>query len=65
MSEQVTAIPPGFHSLTPHLTVRNAQQALEFYQQAFGAEVLHVANMPDGKIMHASLRFGDSRSVAA
>ena len=60
MPEQVKAVPPGFHTLTPHLTVRNAEQALEFYKNAFGAEVLHVAHMPDGKVMHAALRIGDS-----
>jgi len=60
MPEQVKAVPPGFHTLTPHLVVRNAEQALEFYKNAFGAEVLHVAHMSDGKVMHASLRIGDS-----
>jgi PhnB protein len=60
MPEQVKAVPPGFHTLTPHLTVRNAEQALEFYKKAFGAEVLHLAHIPDGKVMHASLRIGDS-----
>lgn len=60
MSQQVTPIPPGFHTLTPHLTVRNASEAIEFYKKAFGAEVLHVSNMPDGKVMHASVRIGDS-----
>ena len=60
MSEQVKAVPEGFHTLTPHLTVRDADKALEFYKNALGAEVLHVARMPDGKVMHASLRVGDS-----
>ncbi len=60
MADRVQAIPTGFHTLTPHLTVRNAAEALEFYKKALGAEVLHVAKMPDGKIMHASLRIGDS-----
>lgn len=60
MPDQVQPIPTGFHTLTPHLTVRNAAEALEFYKKALGAEVLHVAKMPDGKIMHASLRIGDS-----
>ena len=60
MPEQVKGVPPGFHTLTPHLVVRKAEQALEFYKNAFGAEVLHVAHMPDGKVMHASLRIGDS-----
>lgn len=60
MSGKVQAVPPGFHTLTPHLTVRNAHEALEFYKSALGAEVLNVAKGPDGKIMHASLRIGDS-----
>ena len=57
---EVKAVPPGFHTLTPHLTVRDADKALEFYKNALGAEVLHVARMPDGKVMHAGLRLGDS-----
>jgi PhnB protein len=61
MSEHVKAVPPGFHTLTPHLTVRNAKEALEFYKRAFGAEVGHVAYMPDGKVMHAALKIGDSQ----
>jgi uncharacterized glyoxalase superfamily protein PhnB len=60
MAEQVQPIPAGFHTLTPHLIVRNATEALEFYKNALGAEILHVAKMPDGKIMHAALRIGDS-----
>jgi uncharacterized glyoxalase superfamily protein PhnB len=60
MPEKVKAVPPGFHTLTPHLIVRNAAEALEFYKKALGAEVLNVAHTPDGKIMHASLRIGDS-----
>ena len=60
MPEQVKAVPPGFHTLTPHLVVRNAERVLDFYKKAFGAEVLHVAHMPDGRVMHASLRIGDS-----
>jgi len=57
---EVKAVPRGFHTLTPHLTVRDADKALEFYKNALGAEVLHVARMPDGKVMHAGLRLGDS-----
>src|SRR6266542_3652215 len=50
---------PDFIPL-PHLTVRDADQALEFYKNALSAEVLNVAHMPDGKVMHAALRIGDS-----
>jgi uncharacterized glyoxalase superfamily protein PhnB len=60
MPEAVQAVPAGFHTLTPHLTVRDADKALEFYKNALGAEILHIARTPDGKVMHASLRIGDS-----
>ena len=60
MTDKVKAIPDGFHTITPHLTVRDATRALEFYKQAFGAEVLSVAPGPDGKVMHASIKIGDS-----
>ena len=61
MSQKVQPIPQGFHTLTPHLVVRNADQAIEFYQKAFGAELVGgVARMPNGKVMHAQLRIGDS-----
>jgi uncharacterized glyoxalase superfamily protein PhnB len=61
MPAKVAAVPPGFHTLTPHLIVRNANQAIEFYKNAFGAQVLNVAHMPNGKVMHAALQIGDSK----
>jgi PhnB protein len=61
MSKAVQSVPPGFHTLTPHLIVRDADRAIEFYKRAFGAELQGgVARMPNGKVMHAMLRIGDS-----
>jgi PhnB protein len=61
MTPTAKAVPQGFHTLTPHLVVRNADQSIEFYKKAFGAEVIgDVARMPNGKVMHALLRIGDS-----
>ena len=56
----VKPIPEGYHTLTPFLTVRNAARAIEFYKDAFGATELGVMKGPDGKIMHAELKIGDS-----
>ncbi len=53
-------IPEGFHTLSPHLTVRDATKAIEFYKKGFGAQVLGVHHTPDGKVMHAALKIGDS-----
>jgi PhnB protein len=48
------------HTLTIALAVRGASRALEFYAQAFGAqEILRVPG-PEGKIVHAQMRIGDS-----
>lgn len=52
--------PPGYHTITPSIVVRDAARAIEFYQRAFGAEELHRLAGPDGKIMHAEIRIGDS-----
>jgi PhnB protein len=54
------AIPDGYHTVTPHLTLDNASQAIDWYKKALGAEELSRAVGPDGKIMHADLRIGDS-----
>ena len=56
----VRPIPEGFHTLTPHITVRDAKAAIDFYQKALGAQALHVSHTPDGKVLHASLKIGDS-----
>ena len=57
----VRRVPAGFHTITPHLAVRGAAKAIEFYKKAFGAEEI-VRNLgPDGRlIMHAQLKIGDS-----
>lgn len=56
----VKPIPEGYHTITPFLTIRNAAKAIEFYKQAFGAEERGVMKGPDGKVMHAELKIGDS-----
>jgi uncharacterized glyoxalase superfamily protein PhnB len=54
------AIPTGYHTLTPHMIVRDAARAIEFYKHAFGAVEKGAMKGPDGKIMHAELSIGDS-----
>jgi PhnB protein len=61
MSKAKKAVPDGFHTVTPQLTLDNAAQAIEWYKKAFGAEEVARAVGPDGKIMHAEVRIGDSR----
>jgi PhnB protein len=62
-------IPDGQHTITPHLVVKGASEAIEFYKRAFGAEELCRLPFPgpDGgvKLGHAELRIGDSRLYLA
>ena len=37
---QVPPIPDGFHTVTPNMIVQGGEQAIEFYRQAFGAQVI-------------------------
>ena len=53
-------IPAGYHSVTPAIVVRDAAAAIDFYKRAFGAEEIDRMAGPDGSIMHAEIRIGDS-----
>jgi PhnB protein len=54
-------VPEGYHTITPQLTLDNAAQAIDWYKKALGAEEVSRNVGPDGKIMHAEIRVGDSR----
>jgi PhnB protein len=56
----VNPIPEGIHTVTPHLICAGAAEAIDFYKNAFGAIELSRMPGPDGKVMHASIRIGDS-----
>ena len=59
-------IPDGHHSVTPYLTVRGAAKVIDFLKQAFGAETtFEPLKRPDGTIMHAEIKIGDSRVMIA
>ena len=60
MKPTTKPIPEGMHTVTPHLICAGAADAIEFYKNAFGA--VELTRMPgsDGKVMHASIRIGDS-----
>src|SRR5215510_16603733 len=60
MAKAKSAVPAGFRTVTPQLTLDNAAQTIEWYKKALGAEEVSRATGPDGKIMHAEIRVGDS-----
>ena len=61
MAKAKHAVPEGLHTVTPQLTLDNAVQAIDWYKKALGAEEVGRAVGPDGKILHAEVRIGDSR----
>ena len=60
MAKAKSAVPAGLHTVTPQLTLDDAVEAIDWYKKALGAEERSRAAGPDGKIMHAELRVGDS-----
>jgi uncharacterized glyoxalase superfamily protein PhnB len=62
-------IPAGQPVITPHLVIKGAAEAIEFYRKAFGAEELTRMPFPDKdgtmKLGHAELKFGDSKLFLA
>jgi len=61
MAKAKSAVPEGYHTVTPQLTLDNAAEAIEWYKKALGAVEGDRATGPDGKIMHSELRIGNSR----
>jgi len=61
MSKAAKPIPEGFHTITPHVSVKGgATKFIEFARKAFDAVEISRSPGPGGKLMHAELRIGDS-----
>jgi PhnB protein len=61
----VKPIPNGFHAVTPYLFVKGASRLIEFISAAFDGEVMFQQKRPDGAVMHATIRIGDSMLMLA
>jgi PhnB protein len=60
LAQKLSPIPPGMRTVTPYLFIAGAAQALEFYKRAFGAKEISRQPTPDGKLIHAMMKIGDS-----
>jgi PhnB protein len=56
----VRPIPDGYHTITPFIVAHDTAKLVDFIQKAFGAEEIERMAAPDGTVMHAELRIGDS-----
>jgi PhnB protein len=61
MKRSTRPIPTGFHTITPHLVVKNCANAIDFYKRALGAKEINRMPGPDGRLVHAEIQLGDSR----
>jgi PhnB protein len=61
----VSPVPKGYHNLTPYLIVKGAAKAIEFYREVFRAGELMRMPGPNGTIVHAEVRIGDSPIMLA
>jgi uncharacterized glyoxalase superfamily protein PhnB len=58
--KKVRAVPKGYNSVQVSLNLTDAKAAMEFVKKAFGGKVRVVMPGPDGKIMHAEVKVGDT-----
>jgi uncharacterized glyoxalase superfamily protein PhnB len=62
----VKPIPEGYHTVTPYLVVREGEKTIDFLKNALGAELVsEPLKRPDGTILHAEIKIGDSRVMMA
>ncbi|MGO9414466.1 MAG: VOC family protein [Syntrophobacteraceae bacterium] len=56
----VKPIPEGYHTVTPLLSVKGAARLIDFMKKAFEATETYRVPSPDGSVMHAELKIGNS-----
>jgi PhnB protein len=56
----VNYLPEGYRTVTPYLSLKGADEAIEWYKTALGAEEVVRMPGPDGKLMHGEIKIGDS-----
>jgi uncharacterized glyoxalase superfamily protein PhnB len=61
----VKPIRDGFHTVTPYLIVQNAPRLIEFLSTAFDGKLILRKDRPDGSVMHAEIRIGNSMLMVA
>jgi PhnB protein len=59
-SMAVNYVPEGYRTVTPYMVIKGVDKAIDWYKKAFGAEELVRMPSPDGRVMHAEIKIGDS-----
>lgn len=56
----VKPIPDNYHTVTPYLVIKGVAQLIDFMIQAFEGKEVERVDGPEGKVMHAEVKIGDS-----
>ncbi len=60
-TNQVKAVPEGHPTVSPYIVViSGVDKLIDFTKKVFGAQEVHVSKRPDGSVMHAEIRIGNS-----
>lgn len=57
---KVKAVPEGYHTVCPYIVISGVSKLIDFARQVFDAKEVHVSRRPDGSVMHAEIKIGDS-----
>jgi PhnB protein len=60
MATNTKPVPAGHHTVTPYIVVAGVAKLIDFAKQVFDATEVHLSKRPDGSVMHAEIRIGDS-----
>ena len=63
--KKVSPTPAAYHTVTPYLIVKGAAKAIDFYHSVFGASETMRFPGPNGTIVHAEIKIGDSPVMLA
>lgn len=60
MATKAKAVPEGYHTVCPYIVISGVAKLIDFTKQVFDAKEIHISHRPDGSIMHAEIKIGDS-----
>ena len=63
--KKVSPTPAAYHTVTPYLIVKGAAKAIDFYKAVFGASEVMRMPGPNGTVVHAEVKIGDSPVMLA
>jgi uncharacterized glyoxalase superfamily protein PhnB len=60
MGKKVRPVPKGYSTVSASLVATDAKALIKFCKKAFGGKLRGLIEGPDGKVMHAEVKIGDS-----